>query len=143
MAVADAATTAALRLAVLRTDATAGTSAPGDAGDAIHLAAFDGPVVVGAAALLARPFPLRPAVHNALQLRGMAVDPAHQGTGVGALVLARALDVARSRGDELLWCNARSTARGFYQRLGLGVEGEEFLSLQTGLPHFLMWRPVP
>ncbi len=142
VAVVDSATTAALRLAVLRTNATAVTPVPGDAEDAIHLAALDGPLVAGAAALLPRAFPLRPTASNVLQLRGMAVDAVYQGTGVGALIFAGALGVARSRGDDIIWCNARSTARGFYERLGLHAEGAEFLSTETSLPHFLMWRTV-
>ncbi|MEO9140034.1 MAG: GNAT family N-acetyltransferase [Jatrophihabitans sp.] len=141
--VTDAAATQALRRSVLRAEQPAGDGpAPGDAPDAIHVAAFDGAEVIGAAALLPRPFPLRPQLANVLQLRGMAVSPARRGEGIGALVLAGVLGIARSRGDDLLWCNARSTALGFYTRLGLIIEGEEFASPETGLPHRLMWRSV-
>jgi GNAT superfamily N-acetyltransferase len=48
------------------------------------------------------------------QLRGMAVDPAWQGRGVGAALLqAVTRDVA-----EPMWCNARQSALGFYRRAG-------------------------
>lgn len=143
VALADAATTRALRTAVLRAGMSTGDRpAPGDAEDAIHLAAWDGAELVGAAVLLPRPLPPRPDVDHAVQLRGMAVAPGHRGTGIGALIVVRALQIAAARGDELLWCNARSTARGFYERLGLRAEGEEFISTETGIPHFLMWRTV-
>lgn len=143
VAVTDAATTQALRRRVLRAGQPEGDGpAPGDAPDAIHVAAFDGAEVIGAAALLPRPFPPRPGLANVLQLRGMAVLPERRRRGVGALILAGVLGIARSRGDDLLWCNARSSALDFYEQLGLIVEGEEFTSPETGLPHRLMWRSV-
>lgn len=115
---------------------------PGDDADAIHLAAWDGDEVVGAAALLPRPFPPRPDLSNVLQLRGMATAPSHRGAGIGTLVFAAALGIAHSRGDEVIWCNARASAVGFYERLGLRSEGEQFESAETGIAHYLMWRPV-
>lgn len=140
VAVADAATTRALRRAVLRPDHPAHAPMPGDSDDAIHLAAWDGTELVGAVALLPRPFPPRPEVSNALQLRGMAVAPDRRGAGIGALVFAAALGIADSRGDELIWCNARTSAVGFYERLGLRTEGAEFTFSETGIAHYLMWR---
>jgi GNAT superfamily N-acetyltransferase len=66
----------------------------------------------------------------------MAVEPARQGTGVGALVLAEVVAAARAAGAPLLWANGRSSALGFYERLGWRVAGEEFSASDTGLPHF-------
>lgn len=140
-AVADAATTGELRRTVLRPDQPPGSPMPGDVEDAIHLAAFDEERVVGAAVLLPRPFPPRPD-GPAMQLRGMAVDPGWRGTGVGGRLFDLALDVGRSRGDRILWCNARGTARGFYERLGMQVDGPEFVTPDTGLSHYLMWREI-
>jgi hypothetical protein len=36
-----------------------------------------------------------------------------------------------------VWCNARTPARGFYERAGFAVEGEEFELPEIG-PHVLM-----
>jgi GNAT superfamily N-acetyltransferase len=65
----------------------------------------------------------------------MAVDPSYQRGGVGRAVLAVAVDAARRAGAPLLWANARSTAVGFYERLGWRVVGPEFETADTGLPH--------
>ena len=72
----------------------------------------------------------------------MAVEPAYRGTGVGALVFAGALGIARSRGDDVLWCNARTSARGSTSARACGSRGRSSSQAETGLPHFLMWRPV-
>lgn len=131
----DAAVTRALRLAVLRNGDSGYSTAPGDTPGAVHLAARDGDEVVGAVVLLAEACPLWPD-RPGLRLRGMAVAPARQGTGVGSLVLAAA---CARLDDEVLWCNARASARRFYERHGFVAEGEEFRTGDTGLPHFLMW----
>jgi predicted GNAT family N-acyltransferase len=36
-----------------------------------------------------------------------------------------------------VWCNARTPARGFYERAGFAAVGEEFALPDIG-PHFLM-----
>ena len=74
---------------------------------------------------------------GALQLRGMATDSAAQGTGLGrALVLACA-DFARQQGAQLLWCNARLSAAGFYRKLGFEIVSAEFDIPDVG-PHYRM-----
>lgn len=45
------------------------------------------------------------------------------------------------RGGTQLWCNARSTAAGFYRALGFEAKGEEFELPGIGA-HSLMWRPL-
>lgn len=142
VAIADSAATRELRRAVLRPDAAQDAAMPGDAEDAIHVAAWDGDRVVGAVAVLPRPCPVRPQIANCLQLRGMAVDPSLRGQGVGALVFAGVRGIAASRGHELIWCNARTSALGFYERLGFAAEGAEFISEETGVAHYLMWIAV-
>lgn len=44
-------------------------------------------------------------------------------------------------GAEVLWCNARVGALGFYLRLGFATIGEEFEIAGIG-PHFVMWRDL-
>ncbi|GAB2456320.1 GNAT family N-acetyltransferase [Jatrophihabitans fulvus] len=129
-----------LRLAVLRPGLPPDTPTLEDPPGAVHLAARDGGEVVGAAVLVVRPFARQPG-RRGWQLRGMAVAPARQGTGVGAQVLAAAVRLAAGRGVEVLWCQARTSAVGFYERQGWRVEGEEFTGAM-GLPHVLMWRAV-
>lgn len=139
--VVDAATTTELRRTVLRPQWPAGAFMPGDdATDAVHLALFDGHDLVSTCVLLPRPYPLRPAQPHAWQLRGMATAAHRTGEGLGSALL-RAVDVhVVSRGGRLVWCDARSSARSFYERNGFHAEGDEFVHADSGLPHFRMWR---
>lgn len=71
------------------------------------------------------------------RLRAMATAPEVRGKGYGARVLRFGIDEVRARGGELLWCNARSPAVGFYERLGFRVVGDEFEIAPIG-PHYVM-----
>jgi len=74
----------------------------------------------------------------AWQLRGMATDGQQQGRGLGRRLLE--LAVAESRRDEphrIFWCNARTSAIGFYEKLGWRVMSEPFDVLTAG-PHVRM-----
>ena len=52
------------------------------------------------------------------QFRKFAVVPEAQGQGVGKALLNYITDFAISEGCKRLWCNARSTAVGFYAKYG-------------------------
>ena len=80
--------------------------------------------------------PGRPAV----RLRGMAVDPALQGRGLGRLLLDEAVRRLVAAGVERCWANARTTALGFYEAQGFAVVGDEFDSV--GLPHRVVVRTL-
>jgi GNAT superfamily N-acetyltransferase len=77
----------------------------------------------------------------AYRLRGMAVDPRVQGSGVGRALFDAGKDEARRRGAERVWANARDSALGFYERLGMRVVGEGF-SAANGLPHHVVVADV-
>jgi ribosomal protein S18 acetylase RimI-like enzyme len=139
----DAATTRDLRRSVLRPQQAPGSPMHGDdATDALHLGAFDGDAVVGCCVLLPRPYPSRPDEEGGWQLRGMAVAPAVQGQGVGRAVLDAAVAEARRRRGTLLWCDARTSAVGFYRSQGFTTDGAEFVHAESGLPHHRMWRRI-
>jgi GNAT superfamily N-acetyltransferase len=101
-----------------------------------HLGAFlataDGEDLVGVATFV-------PHEDGWWQLRGMAVDPRVQGTGVGRRLLAEAEDRLRAAGAPGLWANARDAAIGFYERAGWAVVGAGYELV--GLPHHRMERP--
>lgn len=112
-----------------------GDEAPG----ALHVAARDAERVIhGIASLCREPAPGRPGV-SAWRLRGMATTPEVRGTGVGRRLLQACFRHVRADGGGLLWCNARVVALGFYDRLGLAREGEEFDIPGIG-PHYVMSR---
>lgn len=71
------------------------------------------------------------------RLRGMAVDPAYQGSGVGRqLILACHVNVRMSQGKRI-WCNARVAAEGFYKACGFESLGQRFEIEGIG-PHIRM-----
>ena len=107
-----------------------------------HLGARDAAgALVGIATFFPSPTPWRDG-HQAAQLRGMAVDTAHQGTGIGRQLLDAAMERLRTAGFEVLWANARDTALPFYRRLGMEVVGEGFLTSDTKLPHHVVVRDL-
>lgn len=144
----DAITTRPLRRAVLRPSWPLDAPMHGDeATDAVHLAAYaaasDAPdELVGACLLLPRPYRGDADIPGAWQLRGMATAAAHRNHGIGAAVLAAAVDLVRARGGRLLWCEARTSAVPFYRKHGFTVDGPEYVHGESGLPHHLMSRRI-
>ena len=109
----------------------------------IHLGAFcatDPDHPVGIATLSDAPMPGGPQAGD-YRLRGMAVHPAAQGAGVGRLLVEKAMDELAQRGARRLWCNARVSATGFYERLGFVAHGDAFEIAGIG-PHFVMSAAV-
>jgi GNAT superfamily N-acetyltransferase len=127
-----------LRRAVLRPGYPPEASHYAEDDVAVHIGAWDGETLIGCATVFADSWPGPPEAPDAWRLRGMAVHPGRQGTGLGAQVLAEAVGAAREAGAPVIWANARTTALGFYLRYGWQVSGEEFLASDTGLPH----RPI-
>jgi GNAT superfamily N-acetyltransferase len=78
---------------------------------------------------------------GAWRLRGMAIIEELRGAGLGRAVLERCLDHARERGARVVWCNARTGAIGFYERLGFEVVSEVFDVPVIG-PHVRMVRRI-
>jgi predicted GNAT family N-acyltransferase len=139
--VVDGAATRELRRAVLRPTWPVGSSMHGDDNpDAVHLATFDGARMVGACLVLPRPYPVRPEVDGAWQLRGMATAEDRRGEGIGGQLLTAAVDEIRRREGHVVWCDARTSAVGFYRQHDFVAEGEEFLHAESGIPHYRMWR---
>jgi GNAT superfamily N-acetyltransferase len=142
----DAAVVRPLRQAVLRPHQTLADQVyPGDAvPGARHFAASeaDSPVL-GVASIAPEPYPRADGAPGAddWRIRGMATEPGARGRGVGALLLGACLEHARTEGATRVWCNARSGVRGFYEREGFVVDGEEFELPGIG-PHLLMWLGV-
>ena len=75
------------------------------------------------------------------RLRGMATHPEFRGQGAGAKLIRFAVEHLRAQKADLLWCNARENAKGFYEKLGFGTHGEPFHIEGIG-EHFVMYRRV-
>ena len=76
--------------------------------------------------LLPRPLPWRPLARAPWQLRGMATDAAVRGSGAGRALVVDGLARVADRGGDLVWCDARVAAAGFYERMGFTVVTDEF-----------------
>jgi GNAT superfamily N-acetyltransferase len=110
----------------------------GDEADStVHLGASVEGTVVGIASLFRAEMPGQPGA-DALQLRGMATAEGIRGGGVGRALVLACFDSARNSGVALLWCNARTSAVGFYLKCGFTVVGNEFDIPDVG-PHFRMF----
>jgi predicted GNAT family N-acyltransferase len=118
--------TYALRAAVLRPDGGEIVWAGDEDPRTFHLAARSAEgAVVGVVRFSPAPCPWRDA-RAPWQLRGMATDPAVRGSGAGQALVTEGLARIDARGGDLLWCDARVTAAGFYERLGFAVVTDEY-----------------
>jgi predicted GNAT family N-acyltransferase len=110
-----------LRRAVLRPDGGDVVWAGDEDPATFHLAARtpDGRIA-GVVRFSPAACPWRPATAP-WQLRGMATDAAVRGAGAGRALVAAGLEAVTARDGDLLWCDARATAAGFYERMGFTV----------------------
>jgi predicted GNAT family N-acyltransferase len=93
--------------------------------------------VVGVVRFHPAPCPWRPEARAAWQLRGMATDPAVRGTGAGRALVVEGLARVAALGGDLVWCDARVAAAGFYERMGFRVVTEQYDKPGIG-PHLGM-----
>ncbi len=77
-----------------------------------------------------------PDQNNTAQLMQMAVESELQRKGLGKQLLDFALNDARSKGIEKVFCHARENALGFYEKLNFNILGEPFE--EVGIRHFKM-----
>jgi ribosomal protein S18 acetylase RimI-like enzyme len=112
---------------------------PEDADPAtFHLAARDATgAVVATATFTPKPTRVRPGA-RAAQLRGMAVDAAAQRRGLGTALMVAGVERLRADGFTVVWANARDSALGFYERLGMSVVGDGFVAVESALPHHVV-----
>ena len=134
--------TYALRRAVLRPDGGEVAWAGDEDPTTFHLAARAGERVVGVVRFSPGPCTWRPDSRAPWQLRGMATDPAVRGAGAGRALVVDGLVRVASRGGDLVWCHARTTAAGFYERLGFSVVTDPYDRPGIG-PHVGMLIDLP
>ena len=131
-----------LRGAVLRPNGGEVTWAGDEDPATFHLAARVDGAVVGVVRFSPAPCPWRPLARAPWQLRGMATEAAVRGSGAGRALVADGLARVADRGGDLVWCDARVAAAGFYERMGFTVVTGEFDKPGIG-PHVGMLIEVP
>ena len=105
-----------------------------------HFGAYDRTRLIGVATFFAEPCPLRPGL-RAWRLRGMATVVDLQRSGIGRALVAEGIRVAAADGAALVWCNARVSARGFYEKVGFVAVGDEF-DLPASGKHYVMTKDL-
>lgn len=98
-----------------------------------HLGGFDGTQLV--AVLL-----LQPLAPPTVKMRQVAVDHELQRSGIGRQLITFAEEFAQQRDYGTMIAHARSTALGFYLRLGYTASGDEFM--ETTIPHRLVTKTL-
>lgn len=108
--------------------------------DSFHLGAFEDKALVAVGSFYKE---RQPTVlgHFQWRLRGMAVLPDFRGKGVGQRLLRFALDELKAKHADVLWCQARENAAGFYTKLGFITKGEPFMLEGIGA-HVIMYKPM-
>jgi GNAT superfamily N-acetyltransferase len=74
------------------------------------------------------------------RIRQMAVSPPHQRRGLGQRLMEELENNLRARGFRKLVLNARTSAAGFYEKLGYRAVGNEFVDVTV--PHVRMAKTV-
>lgn len=86
--------------------------------DGIHFGAFTDNKLVGIVSLFQK--------GSDFQFRKFAVDKDYQGKGIGNELLSYITDFAKAEGGKRIWCNARLSATGFYDKNGFYHTGQFF-----------------
>lgn len=110
---------------------------PGDdSGQTFHLGGFLDSKLASIASFY---FESNPAFEQPYQfrLRGMATLPDYQGKGLSSELLNMGFPIVKQNMCELVWCNARKGAIGFYEKVGFEKVGDFFDIPEIG-PHLLM-----
>lgn len=125
----------ALRYEILRKPhgmPPSGAVFPGDENEStLHLLALSEAELIGCSTLFIDD-------SDAIQLRGMAVANHWQRRGIGHRMVETAQDIATFK-VKSLWCNARLSAIGFYERHGWVQSGSLFDVPGIGLHIVMNW----
>lgn len=78
---------------------------------------------------------------NQYRLRAMATSAKAQKQGAAKELLEFAFDKLKTRKQEVLWCDARIIATGFYSKLGFSKKGNSYEIPIIGT-HYLMYKKI-
>ena len=78
---------------------------------------------------------------NQYRLRAMATLSSAQNTGAARALLNTAFKILKDKDQNLLWCDARIIATGFYEKLGFEKLGDSYSIPIIGL-HYLMYKTL-
>ena len=105
-----------------------------------HLGAYLNEQLVSCASFYLQNHPEIPNEYQ-YRLRGMATNEEHRGKGLSSELLRVAFPMIKRNHVNIIWCNARSSAVGFYEKVGFKKIGSEFEVPEIG-PHYLMIKHI-
>ena len=73
---------------------------------------------------------------SSARLRKFATSPEYQKKGIGSKMIIHILSELRAKNIEQLWCDARESAMGFYERFGMKPDCDRFY--KGDVPYFRM-----
>lgn len=76
------------------------------------------------------------------QLRGMATLPEFQNRGLSRELLKMAFPIIKQNFCSLLWCNARTNAKGFYEKVGFSAIDSNVFVIEGIGEHILMSKQI-
>ncbi|MBP9680473.1 MAG: GNAT family N-acetyltransferase [Bacteriovorax sp.] len=106
-----------------------------------HLGAFKDTKLVSVASFFYERNPLFPDLHQ-YQLRGMATLPGNQGQGLSSELLTSAFPIIKQNFCTLLWCNARTSAVGYYEKVGFQKFNDDTFEIDDIGSHVLMYKNI-
>lgn len=74
--------------------------------------------------------------YRVARLRKFATLEEFQGRGVGTQLIRHIVGEITRANVETFWCDARTTAVGFYEKFGMEVQGDEFI--RSGISYYKM-----
>lgn len=75
---------------------------------------------------------------NQYRLRAMATLPDYRKLGIGKEIIMTGIDYLKNQKMDILWCDARIFATGFYKKIGFNSIGKTYEKPNVG-PHKLMY----
>ncbi|MBN4076538.1 GNAT family N-acetyltransferase [Gemmatimonas aurantiaca] len=119
-----------------------------DISQTFHLGGYIDGLQVGIASFLYDDHSEIPDPGYQYRIRGMATLPKYRSNKIGAKLVEEGLRIIKQNFSEApeekmqrVWCNARESAFGFYERCGFQTLGGMFEIEGIG-PHKIMWREV-
>jgi len=111
-----------------------------DQAGAFHLGAYKGDKLICVASFF-KECQAKFSDKNQYRLRAMATLSSAQNTGAARALLNTAFQILKEKGQDLLWCDARIIATGFYEKLGFKKLGDTYSIPIIGL-HYLMYKTL-
>jgi len=97
--------------------------------------------LVGVLSYSINDFPIQTSNTNCYQLRGMAIEKEYAGKGIGQELCLFSEKILRVLKADFIWCNARTSAIGFYAKQGFSIFSDEF-EIEDAGPHIIMGKKI-